>query len=443
MNAQTIIRKKRIGDSLSEEEISYFIQSYLNGDIPDYQMSALLMAVYFQGMNSKETAQLVTIMKNSGDSLDFSKIKAPKIDKHSTGGIGDKTTFLLGPILASLGVYYPTIAGRGLAHTGGTIDKFESIPGFSCFPTLERFQELVASVGVAFMGQSEKICPADKRIYALRDVTGTVESVPLIVASIMSKKLAEGVDAILFDVKCGSGAFMKTEKEAVTLSKALVSTAKASKKTASALVTDMSEPLGHAVGNAIEINECVAFLRRGPQDPRPHKNLETITIELAIELLNLAQIAKKAKPYTKTKAKSLIDDVIQSGQAYSKFLEIVSLQGGDTAAVDEGLPLAKYKAELFAKNNGYLQSMNAEQIGLALTELGGGRKKTSDSIDPAVGFWFHKFVGDKLTKGESIVTIYASDKKQASTAHEMIEQCLVIGKKPIKKKPLIRKKISK
>jgi pyrimidine-nucleoside phosphorylase len=263
MNPLSLIKKKRAGERLSREELQFLVEGFTEGEIPDYQMSAFLMAVYFQGMTSEETADLVSLMEHSGAVVNLAKVKLPKVDKHSTGGIGDKTTLILAPLLASCGVAYPTIAGRGLGHTGGTVDKLLAIPGFECDLTLQRFEELVSTVGLAFLGQTEEICPADRKIYALRDVTGTVESLPLIVASIMSKKLAEGIDALVFDVKCGSGAFMKTEAEAKALANALVATAKAAQKHASALISDMSEPLGHTVGNAIEVNECVAFLRQG------------------------------------------------------------------------------------------------------------------------------------------------------------------------------------
>jgi pyrimidine-nucleoside phosphorylase len=440
VNVASLIKRKRNGEKLAREEIAFLIEGFTKGVLPEYQMSAFLMAVYFRGMDAEETAALVDLMQHSGAVVDLSRLKLPKVDKHSTGGIGDKTTFLLGPMLASCGVAYPTIAGRGLAHTGGTIDKFEAIPGFDCFVPLKRFEELVASVGLAFIGQSEEICPADRKIYALRDVTATVESTPLIVASIMSKKLAEGIDGIVFDVKCGSGAFMKTEREAVDLAHALVATAKAARKHASALITTMEEPLGHAVGNAIEVNECVAFLRQGPQDFPPHPLLKEITMELAIELYSLAELQKGKKRPNPGAVRELLEEALKSGHAYSKFLEIVSLQGGDTGALDEGLPLAK-KFEFTAGKRGYIHSMNAEMIGLALTELGGGRKKTSDKIDPSVGFWFEKHISDAVKKDERIAVIHARDAKTAEIARKMLNEAIEINADPSPKAKLIRHRI--
>ncbi len=441
MNPVTLIKKKRSGQALSSTELKFMVEGYTQGKIPDYQMSAFLMAVFFQGMDAKETAELVSLMLHSGNTVDLSKIKAPKIDKHSTGGIGDKTTFLLAPLLASCGLAYPTIAGRSLAHTGGTIDKLESIPGFDCFLPLQRFSELVASVGLAFLGQTEEICPADRKLYALRDVTATVESTPLIVASIMSKKLAEDIDGILFDVKCGSGAFMKTEKEAVALSKALVATAKAAGKHASALVTDMNSPLGTTVGNALEVNECVAFLRRGPQDAAPDARLHELTLELATEMFLLSQdhLGKKRSPVKAVR--SMLEEALSSGKAYSKFLEIVSLQGGDTAILDQGLPLAPKKIAFVAGKKGYIRSMDGEAIGLALTELGGGRRKASDKVDHGVGFVFHKSLGDAVQKGQEIAEIYAKDTKSAQVARRMLDNAVEVSSTPPQKPKLIRQRI--
>lgn len=441
MNAVTLIKKKRGGDRLTKEELQFLIDGFTKGTIPDYQMSAFLMAVYFKGMTAEETADLVGIMEYSGEVANLSKVKLPKVDKHSTGGIGDKTTLILAPLLASCGVAYPTIAGRGLAHTGGTVDKFEAIPGFKCFLPLKRFEELVQTVGLAFIGQTDELCPADKIIYALRDVTATVESIPLIVASIMSKKLAEGIDAILFDVKTGSGAFMKSEKEAEELAKALVNTGKAAGKHASAMITDMSEPLGYAVGNANEVNECVAFLRQGPQDAPPEKRLYELTIELAIELYTLAELQKGNKRPHRNAVKEILEEALKSGKAYSKFLEIVSLQGGDTNAMDEGLPVASKVVAFSADKKGFVSAMDGEAIGMALVELGGGRRKTSDKIDHSVGFWFEKFVGDAVKKGDTIAQIYAKDAKTAEIARKMLEEAIEIAPEAPSKPKLIRKTI--
>lgn len=437
MNTITLIKKKRAGEALSPEELEFLIEGFTAGKIPEYQMSAFLMAVYFQGMTAEETAELVRLMQFSGATVDLSRLKSYKVDKHSTGGIGDKTTFLLAPLLASLGIAYPTIAGRALAHTGGTIDKLEAIPGFNCFLPIKRFEELVATVGLAFLGQTEEICPADRKLYALRDVTATVESTPLIVASIMSKKLAEGIDGILLDVKCGSGAFMKTEKEAAELAAALVATAKAAGKDARALVTDMSEPLGRAVGNALEVNECVAYLRRGPQDAPADQRLHELTMELATEMYLLSQKGKKTNAAA---VRELLEEALASGQAYSKFLEIVSLQGGDTEALDQGLKVSAKKFDFTAEKKGYISRMNSETIGWALTELGGSRRQASDKIDHSVGFVFEKRVGDAVKKDETIAQVYAKDSKSAQVAIEMLQNAVEIGE-PSRKPNLILRRI--
>jgi pyrimidine-nucleoside phosphorylase len=440
MNTVTLIKKKRSGGSLSTEELRFLVEGFTDGEIPDYQMSAFLMAVYFQGMSAEETKELVTLMKDSGAAVDLSRVKLPKVDKHSTGGIGDKTTFLLAPLLASCGLAYPTIAGRSLAHTGGTIDKLESIPGFDCNLTLKRFEELISTVGLAFLSQTKEICPADRKLYALRDVTATVESLPLIVASIMSKKLAEDIDAILFDVKCGSGAFMKTESEAVALAEALVASAKSAGKAAGALVTDMSEPLGRTVGNALEVNECVAYLRRGPQDGPVDARLHELTMELATGMYLLAQEKVGAESPTAGAVREKLEEALQSGKAYSKFLEIVSLQGGDTDALDRGLKLAK-PFPFLASRKGFIGAMDGEAIGFALNELGGGRRKASDKIDPSVGFLFEKSVGDEVRKDEPIAQIYARDAKGAELAKQMLESAVALASEPPAKAKLILRRI--
>jgi pyrimidine-nucleoside phosphorylase len=438
VNTATLIKKKRAGEALTKEELKFFVEGYTKGAIPDYQMSAFLMAVYFRGMSPEETAELVRLMQFSGATVDLSRLKTYKVDKHSTGGIGDKTTFLLAPLLASCGVAYPTIAGRSLAHTGGTIDKLEAIPGFNCFLPIKRFEELVATVGLAFLGQTEEICPADRKLYALRDVTATVESTPLIVASIMSKKLAEGIDGILFDVKCGSGAFMKSEEEAVALAEALVATGQAAGKDARALVTDMGEPLGKTVGNALEVNECVAYLRRGPQDAPVDPRLHELTMELATEMFLLSQKGKKTNAGA---VREMLEEALASGKAYSKFLEIVSLQGGDTEALDQGLKVASKTFPFLAKKKGAISAMDGESIGWALTELGGGRKQSSDKVDPSVGFVFEKAVGEAVSKGDVIAQVYAKDSKSAALALEMLERAVEISSEPLKKPDLIRARI--
>lgn len=441
MNIVQLIKKKRNGGHLTRDELQLLIDGFTMGEVADYQMSAFLMAVYFKGMNSEETSNLTSIMKDSGSTVDLSRVKLPKIDKHSTGGIGDKTTIMLAPLLASCGVAYPTMSGRGLAHTGGTLDKLEAIPGFKSSLTIKRFEELVSTVGLGFIGQTDEVCPADRKIYALRDVTGTVESLPLIVGSILSKKLAEGIDAIVFDVKCGSGAFMKTEEDAVALSKALVAAAKNAGKQASALISEMSEPLGFSVGNAIEINECVAYLRQGPQDTPPHHRLHDLVMELGIELYSLAELFKGNKRPNASAVRELLEEALKSGQAYSKFLEIVSLQGGDTDALDQGLPLAPKKIPFLAAKKGFIHSMNGENIGMALIELGGGRRRISDKVDAGVGFWFEKEIGSAVKKDEPIAQIFAKDAKTAEAARKLLEEAIVIGTEPVTKAKLILQRI--
>jgi pyrimidine-nucleoside phosphorylase len=437
MNVVQIIKKKRDGHALTKEELAFLIEGFTKDEIPDYQMSAFMMATYFKGMTAEESAELVHLMRSSGDQVDLSRVKLPKVDKHSTGGIGDKTTLLLAPLLASCGVAYPTIAGRGLAHTGGTLDKLAAIPGFETDLTIKRFEELVATVGLGFLGQTAEICPADRKMYALRDVTGTVESNPLIVGSILSKKLAEGIDGLVLDVKCGSGAFMKTPEAAQKLANDLVSAARAAGKQASALITAMHGPLGHAVGNAIEVNECVAYLRRGPQDPKPNAELHELTMELAIELYSVAELVKGKKRPNAGPVRELLEQALKSGQAYSKFLEIVSLQGGDTGAVDAGLPLAAKKVPFLAMKKGVISAIDGEMIGFALIELGGGRRKTSDKIDPSVGFWFEKEVGMTVKKDEAIAQIYAKDAKTAEQARKILESAVEIGTEAPSKPKLI------
>jgi len=441
INPVQLIKKKRNGERLSKEELEFLLNGYTKGEIPDYQMSAWLMATFFKGMTPEETADFVFLMQHSGEQVNLSRIKLPKVDKHSTGGIGDKTTIILAPLLASCGVAYPTMSGRGLGHTGGTLDKLEAIPGFKTSLSLKRFEELVATVGLGFIGQTEEICPADRLIYALRDVTGTVESIPLIVGSIMSKKLAESIDGLVLDVKCGSGAFMKTEEEAVALSIALVDAAKAAGKQASALVTNMNAPNGFAVGNAIEVNECVSYLRRGPQDSPPQEELHELILELGAELLSVAEFVKSKKRPNAAALREQLENALSSGMAYSKFLEIVSLQGGDTSAVDQGLALAKIKVPFLATRKGFLRAMNGEQIGMALIELGGGRRKTTDKIDPSVGFWFEKTLGDSVKKDETIAQIYAKDAKTAEIARKMLEEAIEIGLEAPQKAKLIRRRI--
>lgn len=439
-NPVELITRKRDGEKLSAEEITWFITEYTNGVIPDYQMSAMLMAIYFQGMSTAETAAMTEVMLHSGPVLNLRDIPKPKVDKHSTGGIGDKTSIILAPLLACFDIAVPMIAGRGLGHTGGTIDKLESIPGFQTELGEQRFKELLSTIGVALIGQSKDLCPADKKLYGLRDVSGTVPAIPLIVSSIMSKKLAEDFDGLVLDVKFGSGAFMKSLKEAKKLAKAMVNTGKHAGRQVVAVLTDMSQPLGRTVGNAIEINECVEFLRRGPQDPEIDKRLYDCTMSLAAEMLILGrkQMGKRVKPKD---AKKELEAMLLSGRPYSKFLEMVSLQGGDTAAIDVGLPLAKIKKSFNAPKSGTIHSMDAQGIGMVVVDLGGGRRAATDPVDHGVGLEFNRFVGDRLQKGENIVNIYANSENDAKNALERLQGLIAVGSQKKSAPKLVRERI--
>lgn len=400
MRMVDIIEKKRDGKELTTAEINFFIEGYTKGDIPDYQASALAMAIYFQDMNDRERADLTRAMVESGDTIDLSGIEGIKVDKHSTGGVGDTTTLVLAPLVASLGVPVAKMSGRGLGHTGGTIDKLESIAGFHVELTREQFIDLVNRDKVAVIGQSGNLTPADKKLYALRDVTGTVNSIPLIASSIMSKKIAAGADAIVLDVKTGDGAFMKTQEDAEELAHAMVRIGNHVGRKTIAIISDMSQPLGFAIGNALEVKEAIETLQgKGPKD------LTELVLTLGSQMVILAGKAK-----TSEEAKEMLLDAIHSGKALAKFKEFLVNQGGDASIVDDltKLPQAKYKIELPAKQSGYISRMVADEIGVASMILGAGRATKEDVIDLAVGLVLHKKVGDKVEEGESILTIYSN-----------------------------------
>lgn len=400
MRMVDIIEKKRDGQELTTAEINFFIEGYTKGEIPDYQASALAMAIYFQDMNDRERADLTRAMVESGDTIDLSGIEGIKVDKHSTGGVGDTTTLVLAPLVASLGVPVAKMSGRGLGHTGGTIDKLESIAGFHVELTREQFIDLVNRDKVAVIGQSGNLTPADKKLYALRDVTGTVNSIPLIASSIMSKKIAAGADAIVLDVKTGDGAFMKTQEDAEELAHAMVRIGNHVGRKTIAIISDMSQPLGFAIGNALEVKEAIETLQgKGPKD------LTELVLTLGSQMLILAGKAK-----TSEEAKEMLLDAIHSGKALAKFKEFLANQGGDASIVDDltKLPQAKYKIELPAKQSGYISRMVADEIGVASMILGAGRATKEDVIDLAVGLVLHKKVGDKVEEGESILTIYSN-----------------------------------
>jgi pyrimidine-nucleoside phosphorylase len=433
MRTYDIILKKRNGNKLTKEEIAYFINSYTKGDIPDYQISALLMAVYFQGMDDEETANLTEAMINSGEVYDLSSIPGKKTDKHSTGGVGDKVSIILAPLVASAGVAVPMMSGRGLGHTGGTLDKLGSIPGFRTNLTKEEFISNLKKINVAMIGQSEFIAPADKKLYALRDVTGTIESIPLIAGSIMSKKLAEGIDGLVLDVKTGSGAFMKKERDAVRLAKGMAAIGKKMGKKVVALITDMEQPLGNAIGNSLEIKECIEVLKgRGPKD------LIDITLELGAYMLKLAGKVNNA-----AKGRDILKRHLSDGSAYERFKDMVRLQGGSVESIDNPslLPSARYTKELLSERNGYISKTDTEAIGISSCMLGAGREKIEDKIDPAVGIVVDKKIGDKVKKGERLAALHYNAADSLAEAYKKLQGAYLISRKRPNKRRLIRRVI--
>jgi pyrimidine-nucleoside phosphorylase len=397
MRVVDLIRRKRDGHELLPEEIRALVAGYTNGDIPDYQISALLMAILWQRLSKAELAALTESMLHSGKVLDFSDLPAAKVDKHSTGGVGDKTSLILAPIVAACGLYVPMISGRGLGHTGGTLDKLESIPGFNVNLSLPEFRRVLAKAKCALIGQTAEIAPADKKLYALRDVTGTVESPFLICASIMSKKLAEGVDGLVLDVKTGSGAFMKKIEDAIFLAELMVETGRRMGKKMVALITDMNQPLGRMVGNALEVEECVEILKGGGIG-----ELRDLSLQLAAWMLHIGGHSKSV-----AEALKAAEEAITSGAALAKFCEIVELQGGDVRAIDDvmRLPQAKNKVDFTSSQAGFISSIDCERVGTASVVLGGGREKKEDTVDPAVGLVLHKQLGDEVEAGETICTV--------------------------------------
>ncbi|MEC0706070.1 pyrimidine-nucleoside phosphorylase [Bacillus haynesii] len=400
MRMVDIITKKQNGEELTTEEIQFFIKGYTDGSIPDYQASALAMAIYFQDMTDRERADLTMAMVNSGETIDLSAIEGIKVDKHSTGGVGDTTTLVLAPLVAALDVPVAKMSGRGLGHTGGTIDKLEAIKGFHVELSKDEFIELVNRDKVAVIGQSGNLTPADKKLYALRDVTGTVNSIPLIASSIMSKKIAAGADAIVLDVKTGAGAFMKTDEDAVNLAKAMVRIGNNVGRQTMAVISDMSQPLGFAIGNALEVKEAIDTLKgEGPED------LTELVLTLGSQMVVLA---KKAE--TLDEAREKLIDVMKNGKALQKFKDFLQNQGGDSSVADnpEKLPQAAYKLDVPAKEAGVVSEIVADQIGVAAMLLGAGRATKEDQIDLAVGIMLRKKVGDRVEKGEPLVTLYAN-----------------------------------
>jgi pyrimidine-nucleoside phosphorylase len=430
MNTIELIRKKRNGESLSKEEIIFLVSSYTNNKIPDYQFSAFLMAVYLKGMNATETAALTEAMLYSGKVIDLSSIKGIKIDKHSTGGVGDKTSLIIAPIAAAAGVNVPMISGRGLGHTGGTLDKLEAIPGYSTNLSLRDYKKVLKKCGLVLIGQTKEIAPADKLIYALRDVTATVESIPLITGSIMSKKLAEGIDGLVLDVKTGSGAFMQKFSDAKELAQSLINTAKAFDKKVLAFITDMNQPLGNYIGNWFEVLESIRILRG----------------ECVPDLCEVSFMLSGAMIYLGGKAKSIDEgielskELIANGKAFEKFVELVKLQGGDVSYLyePEKYPKSKYTLKVKSTTAGFVSAIDTYQIGVAALELGAGRLKKEDVIDPKAGIIFHKKLGDKLVKGEIVVELFTDKKNVLDDAKKRIMGALTVAKTKPKKQKLIK-----
>lgn len=433
MRMYDILAKKRDGGILTDEEIQFFIDGYVSGAIPDYQASALLMAIFLKGMTPHETAALTRSMAQSGDLVDLSSIDGIKVDKHSTGGVGDKTTLIVAPVVASLGVRVAKMSGRGLGHTGGTVDKLESIPGFRTTLDREAFFDVVRRVGVSVIGQSGNLAPADKKLYALRDVTATVNSIPLIASSIMSKKIAAGSDRILLDVKTGSGAFMKTLEDSIALAKEMVSIGEHVGRRTVALITDMDRPLGCAIGNALEVREaCETLQGRGPAD------LTEVCIELAANMLWLAEKGELAQ------CRSLARQQIANGEAFAKLKEMVQAQGGDTSVLDDPEKFAPPNVcyEVLAQREGFLYAMDTEKCGIASVELGAGREKKEDPIDYSAGIVLRKKVGDFVRKGEVLASFYSSEESKCRTAEQTFTQALRIQDARPKQTALIHTRVT-
>ncbi|QFR66211.1 pyrimidine-nucleoside phosphorylase [Furfurilactobacillus rossiae] len=418
MRMVDVIDTKRNGGELTTEQIEFFINGYTKGDIPDYQVSALLMAIYLKGMTKQETATMTMTMLHSGDQLDLSEIPGVKVDKHSTGGVGDKTSIPLAPLVASVGIPVPMISGRGLGHTGGTLDKLEAIPGLKVEISEASFKQQLRDVGCAIVGATGNIAPADKKIYALRDVTDTVDSIPLIAGSIMSKKIASGTDALVLDVKTGSGAFMKTEADSVALAKELVGIGKSVGMNAMAVISDMNQPLGNAIGNALEIEESIALLKgNGPAD------LLDLVLTIGSQMVVMANKATDLDA-----ARKMLQQHIDDGSALTKFKEMIIAQGGDGRVIENPtmMPQATYQMPILAARDGVITKMKADEMGIAAMMLGGGRQKKDDQLDYAVGLTLSKKVGDEVHQGDTILTIH-SNREDVSDVQQLIEANISIG----------------
>jgi pyrimidine-nucleoside phosphorylase len=436
MRLVDLIRKKRDGGELSGAEIEFIVRGYTAGELPDYQISAWLMAVLLKGMSRAETATLTQAMLHSGEVLDWREFPQKKVDKHSTGGVGDKTSLILTPIVAAGGLMVPMISGRGLGHTGGTLDKLESIPGFNVNLSSEEMRRVMAACGACMIGQTASICPADKKMYALRDVTGTVESPALICASIMGKKMAEGIDALVLDVKTGSGAFMKQEADAIHLAELMVETGERMGKRVIALITDMDQPLGRAVGNALEVIECMEVLQgRGPDD------LTELSLELAAWMFYLGE-----RTVSVDEGKKLARELVANGAALKNFQKMTALQGGNAEALTNFslLPTARNRMDVTSASSGYVTQIDCEKIGVASLLLGGGRNTKEDSVNPAVGVTVHKKTGDRVNRGEALCTLHYDEDRQLTEARSLIlSGYKVDATAPPLRRLLVRKVIGK
>jgi len=438
LRPQDVIRKKRDGAPLSREEIVFFIDGVTRGTIADYQISALLMAIYLNGMNDAEQENLTEAMLRSGNILDFSSIAKPKADKHSTGGVGDKTSLLIAPMVAACGVCVPMISGRGLGHTGGTLDKLESIPGYRVNLSASEFERVLQTVGYAMSGQTAELAPADKKMYALRDATSTVEAIPLIVASIISKKGAAGLDAMVIDVKVGSGAFMRDGTRAQALAHALVKTGNSCGIRTRALLTDMNQPLGRAVGNSIEVKECIELLR-GEIDEGARPVLD-LSIELSAHMLVLAHVDDSLEA-----ARERLQDILSSGKALEAFRQNVTAQGGDARVCDKParfLPLVTESFKVESARSGFVTKVNTADIGHAIAAIGGGRVRIDDEIDPSVGFITDVKIGNRINAGDSIGRVYCSDEAKAKEAARAIQAAYEIGDAPAEELLLVKEVIN-
>jgi pyrimidine-nucleoside phosphorylase len=432
MRAVDVIRKKRDGHALNREEVRAFVRAAADGSWPEYQLAALLMAIWLRGMTTEETAWLTRAMADSGTCLDLSDMPGPVIDKHSTGGVGDKTSLILAPLAAACGVYVPMMSGRGLGHTGGTLDKLESIPGFRVGLSLDEFRRVLRKSGMAMIGQTADVAPADKKLYALRDVTGTVESIPLITASILSKKVAEGAKGLVMDVKVGRGAFMKDDPSARKLARSIVDNGNANGLKTEALLTEMNAPLGRAIGNSLEVIECIETLKgRGPKD------VEDLSVELAARMVRLAGLAANNEV-----ARTKVRAALSSGAGLEKLRQVIELQGGDPKVLDDvkRLPTAPNQIDVTSDRAGFLTDVDAEQVGIASMILGAGRERAEDHVDHAVGIVLHKRLGDKVSANEPLATLHVrenADDAKLGRALVLLRKACTIADTLVPAKPLI------